>query len=78
MKLALVRQKAPGTAYQGLASTLLTESLFDTVAAVVAVAAGLALGWASLGGPAPLVTLASVARPSLAASGVAVGGWSRG
>jgi len=74
VKLALVRRKAPGTAYQGLASTLLTESLFDTVAAVVAVVAGLALGWASLGGPGTLLT----SHPWLAlvaASGAAVGGW---
>jgi hypothetical protein len=47
LKLTLVRKKAPGTAYQGLASTLLTESLFDTVVGVVAVSAGIALGWAS-------------------------------
>jgi uncharacterized membrane protein YbhN (UPF0104 family) len=73
VKLALVRRKAPGTAYQGLASTLVTESLFDTVAAVVAVAAGLALGWASLGGPGTLVS----SHPWLAlaaATGVAIGG----
>jgi hypothetical protein len=50
LKLALVRKKAPDTAYQGLASTLLTESLFDTVMAVVAVATGIALGWTSLSG----------------------------
>ena len=72
-KLALVRRKAPGTEYQGLASTLLTESVFDTVAAVVAVAAGIALGWASLGGPGTLVS----SHPWLAlaaATGVAIGG----
>ena len=53
VKLALVRQKAPGAAYQGLASTLLTESVFDTVVGVLAVTAGIALGWASLGGSVP-------------------------
>jgi hypothetical protein len=48
LKLALVRRKAPATAYPGLASTLLTESIFDTVVAVGSVAAGIALGWTSL------------------------------
>ena len=52
-KLALVRQKAPGTEYRGLASTLLTESVFDTVVGVAAVTAGIALGWATLGGSVP-------------------------
>jgi hypothetical protein len=53
VKLGLLHRKAPGTAYQGLASTLVTESLFDVVVAVLAVATGLALGWASVGGSVP-------------------------
>jgi hypothetical protein len=53
VKLGLFHRKAPGTAYQGLASTLVTESLFDVVVAVAAVATGLALGWESLGAPLP-------------------------
>jgi hypothetical protein len=60
VKLGLFHRKAPGTAYQGLASTLVTESLFDVVVAVAAVAAGVALGWGSLGAslPGPLTFLA--------------------
>jgi Lysylphosphatidylglycerol synthase TM region len=59
LKLALVRRKAPGTAYQGLASTLVTESIFDVFVAGLAVATGVALGWARLGGsvPGPLALL---------------------
>src|SRR6516162_3735936 len=48
LRLHLVRRKAPGTAYQGLASTLVTESLFDVLVAGLAVATGIALGWATL------------------------------
>jgi hypothetical protein len=60
LKLALVRRKAPGTAYQGLASTLVTESLFDVLVAVLAVGTGIALGWARLGGslPGPVAVIA--------------------
>jgi len=76
LKLALVRRKAPGTAYQGLSSTLLTESLFDTAAAVVAIAVGLALGWASLGGPGTLLAshpwAAVIAGTAATAGAVAV------
>jgi Lysylphosphatidylglycerol synthase TM region len=60
LKLALVRHKAPATAYPGLASTLLAESLFDTVTWAAVLASGIALGWTSFGGalPAPLAFLA--------------------
>jgi hypothetical protein len=50
LKLALVRRKAPETRYEGLASTLVTESAFDILTAVVAVGMALTLGWTSLGG----------------------------
>jgi Lysylphosphatidylglycerol synthase TM region len=73
VKLGLLHRKAPGAAYPGLASTLVTESLFDMVVAVLAVAAGLALGWASFGGslPGPFASLAR--HPGLVGAGAAVG-----
>ncbi len=50
LKLALVRGKAPGMRYEGLASTLLTESVFDTVAGALILSIALALGWTGFGG----------------------------
>ncbi len=49
LKLALVKRKAPETRYQGLASTLLTESVFDTVTGAAALALGVVVGWTTLG-----------------------------
>jgi len=51
LKLALVKRKAPGTGYRGLAATLLTESIFDTLTGSAILAFGFALGWRSIGGP---------------------------
>jgi Lysylphosphatidylglycerol synthase TM region len=50
LKLALFRGKAPGTTFQGLASTLITESVFDTVAGVTVLALGVAVGGAGMSG----------------------------
>lgn len=72
LKLALIRRKAPGTAYQGLASTLLTESVFDTVTGALAVSAGIALGWASLGSSLAGPTTLAARHGWLAAAAVAV------
>jgi hypothetical protein len=47
LKLALVHRKAPETRYEGLLSTLVTESAFDILTAVVALGAALSLGWAT-------------------------------
>jgi uncharacterized membrane protein YbhN (UPF0104 family) len=44
LKLTMIRRNAPDTSYQGLASTLITESVFDTLTAVAGVAAAVALG----------------------------------
>ena len=71
-KLALVRQKAPGVRCPGLASTLLTESVFDTVVGVVAVTAGIALGWASFGGSVPIGLTLDLSHAWLAAVVVAL------
>jgi hypothetical protein len=66
VKLGLLHRKAPGAAYPGLASTLVTESLFDVVVAVFAVATGMALGWASLGRSLPRPVTFVAGHPSLA------------
>jgi uncharacterized membrane protein YbhN (UPF0104 family) len=50
LKLALVKRKAPGTRYRGLAATLLTESIFDTLTGTAVLAFGFAIGWRSFGG----------------------------
>ena len=50
LRLVLIRRKAPGTRYQGLASTLVTEAAFDTVTGAAALTAGVMLGWTSFGG----------------------------
>jgi hypothetical protein len=75
VKLGLLHRKSPGAAYPGLASTLVTESLFDVVVAVLAVAAGIALGWASLAGSLPRPVTFVPAHPELvgAVAMVAVG-----
>jgi hypothetical protein len=52
LKLTLIKQKAPGTTFRGLAATLLTESAFDTVIGVAVLAIGLVIGWTSFGGSA--------------------------
>ena len=53
VKLALVKRQAPGTKYGGLASTLVTESMFDSVVGAAALAAGLVVGWTAFGGSPP-------------------------
>jgi len=75
LKLALVRRKAPGTAYQGLASTLLTESVFDSVVGALAVVAAIGLGW-GLGGsvPAPVAFVAGHPWLMGAVTAIALGG----
>jgi hypothetical protein len=72
VKLGLLHRKAPGAAYPGLASTLVTESLFDMVVAVLAVVAGLALGWASFGGSLPGPVTFFTGHPWLLSAGAAV------
>jgi hypothetical protein len=49
LKLAVVKRKAPDTRYEGLLSTLVTESAFDVVVGALAIGAAAGLGWASLG-----------------------------
>lgn len=71
VKLGLVKRRAPATRVEGLVSTLVTESAFDTVAGATAIASGFVLGWASLD-VSILSPLAPVARhPWLAAIAVA-------
>ena len=48
LKLALLGRKAPGTTFQGLASTLLTESVFDTVAGRYRARGRVAVGWTGI------------------------------
>ena len=52
LKLALVRRRVPEARYEGLVSTLVTESVFDALTGVVAIGAAVAFGWASVGGDA--------------------------
>jgi uncharacterized membrane protein YbhN (UPF0104 family) len=75
VKLGLLHKKAPACAYPGLASTLVTESIFDLVVAVLAIASGLALGWASFGGSLPGPVMFVAGHPWLVVSmaSVAVG-----
>jgi uncharacterized membrane protein YbhN (UPF0104 family) len=70
LKLKLIRSKAPETRYQGLASTLLTESLFDIATVATVLSLGFALGLAFFGPslPTPLALVAS--HPWLAAGAV--------
>lgn len=77
LKLALIRRKAPGAGYQGLASTLLTESVFDTVVGVLAVAAAIGLGW-GVGGSVPAPVAFVDGHPWLAGAVpvlAVAGGW---
>jgi uncharacterized membrane protein YbhN (UPF0104 family) len=68
LKLRLIRSKAPGTRYQGLASTLLTESLFDVVAVATVLVLGLALGLAFFGSSVPTPLTLVDGHPLVAAS----------
>jgi hypothetical protein len=68
LKLKLVHSKAPETRYQGLTSTLLTESVFDVVTVAAVLIAGLALGLPFFGSSVP-TPLALVAGHPLLASG---------
>jgi uncharacterized membrane protein YbhN (UPF0104 family) len=60
LKLRLMHSKAPETRYQGLASTLLAESLFDIVTVASVLVAGVALGLPFFGSslPTPLALVA--------------------
>ena len=49
LKVAVVKRKAPEARYEGLLSTLVTESAFDVVVGALAIGAAAGLGWASLG-----------------------------
>jgi hypothetical protein len=70
VKLSLVKRRAPGTRVEGLVSTLVTESAFDSVAGATAIACGFVLGWASLGGSI-LSPVEPVAHHPWLAAGVA-------
>ncbi len=48
LKVALVKREAPDARYEGLLSTLVTESAFDVVIGALAIGAAAVLGWASL------------------------------
>jgi hypothetical protein len=49
LKIALVKRQAAGTRYRGLASTLVTESVFDSVIGAIALTAGFVVGWTTFG-----------------------------
>jgi uncharacterized membrane protein YbhN (UPF0104 family) len=72
LKLRVIRHKAAGTRYQGLASTILTETVFDVATAVVVVLLGLVFGWKLFGSSTPAPIALASGHPLLAA-GVALG-----
>ena len=71
LKLALVRRRVPEARYEGLVSTLVTESVFDALTGVVAIGAAVAFGWASVGGALAEPLGPVVSHPLLAAGLVA-------
>lgn len=70
LKIALVKRQAPGTRYRGLASTLVTESVFDSAAGAIGLTAGLVVGWTTFGGSlgSTLAPLTGNAWPFVAAA----------
>jgi hypothetical protein len=70
LKLRLMHGKAPETRYKGLASTLLTESLFDVATTAAVLVAGFSLGLAFFGSslPTPLALVAGHPWPLLGAA----------
>ena len=69
LKLALVKRNAAGATYQGLASTLLTESVFDTLTGAAAITFGLVIGSTALGGPLASMVAPLAAHPWLSGLG---------
>jgi uncharacterized membrane protein YbhN (UPF0104 family) len=68
LKLRLLHSKAPETRYRGLASTLLTESLFDVATLASVLVAGLALGLPFFGSSVPTPLALVAGHPWLASA----------
>jgi uncharacterized membrane protein YbhN (UPF0104 family) len=72
LKLRLLHRKSPETRYQGLASTLVTESLFDIATVAAVLLAGIALGLRFFGSSVPTPLALVGGHPWLACAAVVV------
>jgi hypothetical protein len=70
MKLRVVHRKAQGTRYQGLASTVLTESVFDVVVGSILLVLAFFFGWRVFGHSLPAPVALTAHHPLLAAAAV--------